>query len=86
MRVNEEFFSRDSFTVGDGKRTRFWEEVWLGDMPLAQQYPSLYSIVQRKQVFLADVFNHSPLNIAFLRTFSENRWCLWLGNDAYSPK
>jgi hypothetical protein len=48
MNVKEEFFSRGSFKVGNGLDTRFWEDVWLGDKPLAQQYPSLYNIVQHK--------------------------------------
>jgi hypothetical protein len=34
--------------VGDGETIRFWEDTWLGESPLAIQYPSLYNIVQRK--------------------------------------
>jgi hypothetical protein len=45
MKVKEDFFSRGSFKVGDGENTQFWENMWLGDKPLAQQYPSLFSIV-----------------------------------------
>jgi hypothetical protein len=44
--------------VGNGADTRFWEDTWLGDSPLASQYPSLYNIVHHKQAFVADV---SPL-------------------------
>jgi hypothetical protein len=39
MRVKEDFFSRGTFKVGNGENTRFWEDTWLGDKPLAQQYP-----------------------------------------------
>lgn len=46
MRVKTAFFNRGSFIVGNGMSTRFWEDTWLGDRPLAQQYPSLYNIVQ----------------------------------------
>ena len=38
----------------------------------------LYNIVQRKNVLVADVMSHNPLNIAFRRTFSVNRWEMWL--------
>jgi hypothetical protein len=34
--------------------------------------------VQRKQVSIANVQNHNPLNITFRRTLTENRWILWL--------
>jgi hypothetical protein len=78
MRVKEDCFTCGSFTVGDGISTRFWEDKWLGDVPLAHQYPSLYCIIQRKQVSMADVLCHSPLNIAFRRTLSGTRWQLWL--------
>jgi hypothetical protein len=59
------FFSRGYFKVGNGKKTRFWEDVWLGEQPLAQQYPSLYNIVRRKNVLVADVLTGVPLNIEF---------------------
>jgi hypothetical protein len=53
MRIKEDFLSRGSFTVGNGQDTRVWEDVWLGNKSLAEQYPSLYNIVQRKQVSVA---------------------------------
>jgi hypothetical protein len=52
MRVKNDFFDRVSFKVGDGTSVRFWEDIWLGDTSLANQYPSLYNIVQRKNVLL----------------------------------
>jgi hypothetical protein len=56
--------------VGNGKSTRFWEDTWLGDKPLVQQYPSLYNIIHRKQVLVADVLSHAPLNITFRRNLT----------------
>jgi hypothetical protein len=35
MGVKEEFFKRAPLIVGDGSTTRFWEDVWLGSMLLA---------------------------------------------------
>jgi hypothetical protein len=78
MRVKEYFFNRGSFNIGNGVETRFWKDTWLGNKPLADQYPSLYSIVHRKQVTVANVLNHSPLNITFQRTLTDNCWQLWL--------
>jgi hypothetical protein len=78
MKVKEDFFNGGSFTVGNGEDTRFWEDTWLENKSLAEQYPSLYSIAHCKQVFVANVLNQNPLNITFRRTLTENRWRLWL--------
>jgi len=73
MRVKDDFFKRGSFNIGDGLQTRFWEDIWLGDVPLAQQYPSLYNIVQRKDVTVASALSHLPLSIGFRRTLIGNK-------------
>jgi hypothetical protein len=78
MKVKEDFLSRGSFAVGNGEDTRFWEDTWLGNKSLAQQYPSLYNIVHRKNVSVSNVLNQTPLNITFCRTLTDNRWRLWL--------
>jgi hypothetical protein len=38
MKVKEEFFNMGSFMVGNSEDTRFWEDVWLGNLSLAEQY------------------------------------------------
>jgi hypothetical protein len=65
MKLKEDFFERGSFTIGNGESSKFWEGTWLGNFLLAQQYPSLYTIAQRKQVSLASVLSQTPLNIGF---------------------
>ena len=78
MRVKEEFFSRGSFVIGNGQNTRFWEDKWLGVAPLSQQYPSLYNIVQRKNVSVASVLQGDHPNLAFRRALTGNKWERWL--------
>jgi hypothetical protein len=78
MKVKTDFFDRGSFKVGNGEDTSFWEDTWLGDKPLAQQYPSLYNIVQRKQVTISSVLRQNPLNITFRRILTRNKWDRWL--------
>jgi hypothetical protein len=77
MGVKNEFFARGSFFKGDGRTTRFWEDTWLGATSLASQYPSLYSIVQHKNVTVAQVLLHTPLNIACGRVFIGTKWIAW---------
>ena len=38
-----------------------------GDKPLSRQYPTLYNIAQRKEVSVASIMSHNPLNIGFRR-------------------
>jgi hypothetical protein len=78
MKVKDNFFERGSFNVGNGESIRFWEDTWLGGTPLAHQYPSLYNIVQRKQVSLANVMAQVPLNIGFRQALSGTRADRWI--------
>ena len=78
MRVKAAFFNRTKFIIGNGTNTRFWEDTWLGETPLALQYPSLYSIVQRREAYVATILQSVPLNIQFRRTLVGNRWDAWL--------
>jgi hypothetical protein len=75
MEVKDEFLIIGSFNVGNGMDTRFLEDTWLGNKPLSQQYTSLYSIVQRKQVLVANVLSHNPLNISFRKHFLQIDGC-----------
>ena len=65
MAVKEEFFSRGSFVIVNGLSTWFWEDVWLGKMPLCKQYSSLYNIVRRKNILVAHILAVPPLIIEF---------------------
>jgi hypothetical protein len=78
MQVKDDFFARGHFKIGDGSTVRFWEDIWLGDKTLAQQYPSLYHIAQHRNVLVADVLTHVPLNIQFQRGLHGNKWMDWL--------
>uniref|UniRef100_A0A453BCJ3 Reverse transcriptase zinc-binding domain-containing protein n=1 Tax=Aegilops tauschii subsp. strangulata TaxID=200361 RepID=A0A453BCJ3_AEGTS len=62
MRVKAAFFNRTKFIVGDGNDTRFWEDTWLGETPLALQYPTMYRIVHRRDALVATIMQATPLN------------------------
>lgn len=72
------FFSRGAFVLGDGSGIRFWEDTWLVNTPLSYQYPSLFRIVQHKNVSVATVFATIPLNIRFRRNLIGANWTRWL--------
>ena len=73
MRIKAAFFNRTRCIVGNGNNTRFWEDTWLGDTPLATQYRSLYLIVQRREALVATVLQSIPLNIQFRRVLVGDR-------------
>ncbi|XP_071695658.1 uncharacterized protein [Rutidosis leptorrhynchoides] len=47
---------RDSFRrkIGDGSKTRFWEDVWIGGHRLKDSFPRLYRLETEKDVHIAD--------------------------------
>jgi hypothetical protein len=57
MASRDEFFECGAFILGDGNDIRFWEDTWLGEMPLSSQYPALYNLVSHKHVRVADVLS-----------------------------
>jgi hypothetical protein len=61
-----------------GKILVFWEDNWLGNAPLSQQYPSLFNIAGRKHVSVAHVLESNPLQISFRMTLTPNKLVLWL--------
>lgn len=33
-----------TFTVGNGRRVMFWEDIWCGDRTLKQDFPDLFNL------------------------------------------
>jgi hypothetical protein len=45
MAAKPNFFRFGHFSIKDGSQIRFWEDKWLGNTSLREQYPVLYNIV-----------------------------------------
>jgi hypothetical protein len=56
MAIKKFFFSMGSFSIKDGSEIRFWEDRWLGNATLREQYMALYSIVRYKGDIIAKVY------------------------------
>jgi hypothetical protein len=67
MEIKKFVLARGRFQVQDGSQTRFWEDLWLGKEPLMVKYPTLYNIVRKKNVSVAQVLSTTPLNVSFRR-------------------
>jgi hypothetical protein len=74
VKVKEEFLKHGSFVVNNGMSAWFWKDTWLGNRPLADQYPSLYNNVRNKNVTVATNLITTPLNIGFRRSLTRGRW------------
>ena len=77
METIEYFFERGRFLVQNGNQTRFWEDWWLGQKPLMQQYPSLCNIVRKKNQAIAIVLSTTPQNVSFRRDLVGVKLRLW---------
>ncbi|RVW72705.1 hypothetical protein CK203_056739 [Vitis vinifera] len=64
-----------SFSVGDGKRVRFWKDIWCGNISLCEAFPSLYDLVVSKDAWVADCWDSTGeeggWNPCFLRPFND---------------
>ena len=71
------FFCYGSFSIKDGSEIRFWEDKWLGNATLREQYPSLYNIVRHKGDTIATVMESFPPNVTFRRDLIGPRLQSW---------
>ena len=55
IRSKVAFLNESKLKVGNDRTTRFWEDTWVGETPLAVQYPTLYNIVQHKDAYVDTV-------------------------------
>jgi hypothetical protein len=77
MATKKYFFCYGSFSIKDGSEIRFWEDKWLGNATLREQYPALYNIVRHKGDTIATVMESFPPNVTFRRDLIGPRLQSW---------
>jgi hypothetical protein len=77
MAMKKYFFGLGSFSIKAGSEVRLWEDKWLENVTLLEQYPALYSIVRHKGDTIAKVVETSPPNMTFRRDLSGQRLVSW---------
>jgi hypothetical protein len=70
-------FRHGTFSINDGSHIRFWEDNWLDNIPLCEQYPVLYNIVRRKSDTIAIVMASSPPDVTFRQNLIGSRLVVW---------
>uniref|UniRef100_A0A2N9I6K3 Membrane magnesium transporter n=1 Tax=Fagus sylvatica TaxID=28930 RepID=A0A2N9I6K3_FAGSY len=57
------------FEVGDGSKTKFWDDVWCGTCSLQNAFPDLYRIVRHKDAVVGDLLHSQNGVVTWLFDF-----------------
>ena len=77
MKVKDRLLDLSVFNIHNGSQTRFWENKWLGNFTIKEQYPPLYNITRKKHISVANAFNSTSLNISFRRALVGEKLLKW---------
>jgi hypothetical protein len=75
--MNKHFFGLRTFSIKDGSEIRIWEDKWVGNTSLREQYSSLYNIVRHKGDTITKILETSPPNVSFRKDLSSQRLVSW---------
>ena len=70
----EKFFLRTSIRIGNGRRTRFWWDIWVGDSKLKDLFPLLFRIATHNSAVVADLWGRQGSHfweVHFRRSFQD---------------
>jgi N-dimethylarginine dimethylaminohydrolase len=67
MATNKYVFPYVSFRIKDRSKIRFWEDKWLGNVTIHEQYSALYNIVHHNGNTITKLLESSPPNVTFIR-------------------
>ena len=65
------------FQVNNGRSTRFWDDIWKGNIPLRLAYPKLYDLSNNKSGLVKDFFVNGQCHLTFRRTLSPQDVDIW---------
>ena len=51
------FFQNAVFVLGDGRRIKFWRDVWCGVEALCNSFPNLFTIATNKEAKVAEIWD-----------------------------
>ena len=63
--------------IKDRSQARFWEDIWLGNTPLREQYPQIYNIARGNQDTVEAVLSASPPNASWWRDHFGDKLVMW---------
>ncbi|WMV44031.1 hypothetical protein MTR67_037416 [Solanum verrucosum] len=57
--------------IGNGRKTFFWNDVWVGQHSLKQLHPEIYNLNQQKEATVAEVKDNQGWNLSFRRRLND---------------
>jgi hypothetical protein len=77
MSVRDETTRGMSYVIGDGKKARFWRDVWIGNCTLRVCFPELFEICNQQEWTVHKVLRDGGLNLTFRRNFRLSHTSEW---------
>jgi len=65
------FASNISFKIGDGVKTDFWNEIWIGDRDLKTLFPDLFILSLQQMATVAQVWTPQGWDLIFRRALND---------------
>lgn len=65
--------------VNNGQKTRFWEEVWIGETPLKLEFPRLFTLSKDRGCLVANCWEGDGWKLDFNRPLGESDMMDWDG-------
>lgn len=63
--------------IGNGQGTRFWEDVWVGEITLKLEFPRLYALSKDSDCLVADCWVGDGWKLEFNRPLGEDAMTDW---------
>lgn len=65
------FRSKAHFRIGNGLKTSFWEDNWLGQNSLKQLFPDIYILNQQQEAIVGEVWSIHGWNLSYRRLLND---------------
>ena len=69
--IQPSLISHTIFSLEDGRRLRFWKDIWCGDEALCYSFPSIFSLAANKDILVANVCEEGGYSPSFTRPFND---------------
>jgi hypothetical protein len=77
MAVRKDISRGMVYKIGNGKKARFWQDVWIGTCALRVAFPGIYEICNQQEWTVAKVMRNENLNLTFRRNFGATQTIEW---------
>jgi hypothetical protein len=77
MSVRDDIVRGMSYVIGDGKKSRFWRDVCIGNCALRVCFPRLFEICNQQEWTVHKVLRDGGLNLTFRRNFRPSHTAEW---------